>query len=392
MREAAHRAVANGDEKALARHRGVRQHLDDGVLQRHARYVQRGARARHAAHVALHARGLAQQHIKRHVHRALRAGIRHLQLALLRGLAHHGKGRALALADLLKKRQRLGRNGQHVALLALVAPNLFGRQAAFFQRHGAQVKARATACIVHQLGESVGEAACAHVVNGQNGIGLAQRLAGADHFLRAALHFGVAALHRIKVQMRRVGPARQRTGRAAAHANAHARPAQLHQQRAGGKFGLARQPRVNAAHAASQHDGLVIAALHAAYPLLVFAKVARQIGAAKLVVERRAAQRPFRHHLQGAGHVLRLAARRIGQAAPELADGKARQARLRHRAPARGPFIANFAARARGRARERADGRGVVVRFHLHQHMPQLASLLIAARAHSTRTWGRFHA
>ena len=36
--------------------------------------------------------------------------------------------------------------------------------------------------------------------------------------------------------------------------------------------------------------------------------------------------------------------------------------------------------------------RGMVVRFHLHQHMPQLASLLIAARAHSTRTWGRFHA
>jgi hypothetical protein len=40
--QAAHGAVANGDEKAFGRHRRVAQHLDHGVLQLHAGEVQRG--------------------------------------------------------------------------------------------------------------------------------------------------------------------------------------------------------------------------------------------------------------------------------------------------------------------------------------------------------------
>ena len=48
-----------------------------------------------------------------------------------------------------------GRDRQHVALLALVAPDLLRRQAALLERHLAQVEARAAAGAVGELGERV---------------------------------------------------------------------------------------------------------------------------------------------------------------------------------------------------------------------------------------------
>ena len=64
-----------------------------------------------------------------------------------------------------------------------------------------------------------------------------------DDFLRAPLDLGVAALHRIEVQFGRVGAGRHRAGGAAAHADAHARAAQLDQQRAGRELDLLRLRR-----------------------------------------------------------------------------------------------------------------------------------------------------
>ena len=127
--------------------------------------------------------------------------------------------------------------------------------------------------------------------------------------------------------------------------------------------------RVDLAQTARDHDGLVVATLHAIDHLLVFAKVTAQAGAAKLVVESRAAQRPLGHDLQRAGHVLGFAAGLVAQAAPEFGHGEARHARLGFGAPAGRAFVADLAACAGRCTRKGRNGGRVVVRFHLHQHM-----------------------
>ena len=50
---------------------------------------------------------------------------------------------------------------------------------------------------------------------------------------------------------------------------------------------------------------------------------------------------------------------------------RAGQAGLGARTTARRTFVTDFTARTGRRARERRNGRGVVVRFHLHQRMHQ---------------------
>ena len=117
----------------------------------------------------------------------------------------------------------------------------------FFQRHITQPENRAAPRIVHQLGEGVGQAARAHVVNGNNRVSFAQLPAAVNHFLRAAFHFGIAALHRVKIQIRAVAACCHRRSRAAAQANQHPRAAQLHQQRACGDFVFVRLLRLNVA-------------------------------------------------------------------------------------------------------------------------------------------------
>ena len=65
------------------------------------------------------------------------------------------------------------------------------------------------------------------------GLLLAQRPAVVDDLLRAALDLGVAALHRVEVERGGVAAGGHRARGAAAHADAHARAAELDQQRAG---------------------------------------------------------------------------------------------------------------------------------------------------------------
>ncbi len=119
--------------------------------------------------------------------------------------ADHGKGATLTLAESLELRQRFRRDRHHIAFLALVAPDFLGRKAAFLERDGAQVELRAAPGVVHEFGEGIGQAAGAHVVDGQDRVGRAQLGALVDDFLGPALDFRVAALHRIEVKLGRVG-------------------------------------------------------------------------------------------------------------------------------------------------------------------------------------------
>ena len=181
--------------------------------------------------------------------------------------------------------------------MAFVAPDFFRAQAAFFQRHGAQVKTGTTAGVVHQLGKGVGQTARAHIVNRQNRVGSTQLRALVNHLLRAALDLGVAALNRIKIKLCRVGTRGHGAGSTAAHADAHAGATQLNQQSASRKQDFFCQGSVNGAQAACDHDGLVVTPALAVHGLLVLAKVTRQVGPAEFIVEGGAAQRAVGHDL-----------------------------------------------------------------------------------------------
>ena len=244
-------------------------------------------------------------------------------------------------------------------------------------------------------------------MNRQNGVagaagaaGLAQHPALVNHLLRPALNLGVAALHGVKVQLGRVRACGHGTRRAPAHANAHAGATQLNQQAACGKLDLVGLGRINHAQAASNHDGLVVAALlllwrglarHVVnHCLLVFAEVAQQIGAAELVVECRAAQGAFDHDLQRAGNVHGLAVADLGFTKAQCGHRETSQPGFGLGAAPGGTLVPNLAACARGGAGEWGDGRGVVVGFHLHQDVVGGAFFFIAASAYTFLARGRF--
>ena len=69
MGQAAYGAIANGDEKTFARHRGVRQYLPDGVIERCVVHAKRCGFVQNSLHIALHFGRLAQQHVHGHIHR-----------------------------------------------------------------------------------------------------------------------------------------------------------------------------------------------------------------------------------------------------------------------------------------------------------------------------------
>ena len=68
---------------------------------------------------------LAQQHIQRQIHRGVVVErVLHLQMAVVGGSAHHGKRAAFALAQAAEHIQAFRGDGQHIALLRFIAPNL----------------------------------------------------------------------------------------------------------------------------------------------------------------------------------------------------------------------------------------------------------------------------
>ena len=385
------------------------QHAVGGLGQVDADQVELAGCAGQALDVAQHARRLAQNDVDGHVHRAHFGGrlgldriqarqafaVDHAQLALFGGHADHGIGAALAPRDGVEAVQVLRQDREHIALLRFVAPDLGGRHAGLFDRHALEVEHRAARRVVDQFGESIGQSARAHVVDGDDGVAAAQLPAAVDDFLRAALDLGVAALHGIEVQVGRIA-AHAHAGRgAAAHADAQARTAQLDEQRARRDRVFMSQARIDAAQAAGDHDGLVIApAHHVVTPprgLLIRAEIAQQIGPAEFVVEGRAAQGAVDHDRQRRGDALGQAVvigfpglpgrvRKTRQA--QMRHGKAGEAGLGLGAAAGGPLVADLAAGAGGSAGERRDGGRVIMRLDLHQRVHGgLAAAIHRARA-----------
>ena len=219
-------------------------------------------------------------------------------------------------------------------------------------------------------------------MDGEDGVVFTKLPAAVDDLLGASLELRVAPLHGIKIERCSVRACGHAGGGAAAHANAQPRPAELNKERARRQRILVRQPRVDTAHAARDHDGLVVAPARAPGSLLERAKIAAEIRSAELVVERRCTQRAIDHDVEWARDAIRCAMAVGFPGAPRLGElqmgyRKPRQACLGLGATTRCAFVADFATRASRRPLERLDGRRVVVGFDLHDgvHQPLLGGV-----------------
>ena len=387
--QASDAAVANGDQKAFAGHGRVMQHAGHGLVDGQAAGIEIIAQFRFTTGRTMHARRLAQQHVERHVHRLVaEMAVGHGQVRLGNGLADHGKGAALALADSLETLEISGIHGQHIALLGLVAPDFQRRHARLIVGHVAQFEATAPATVVDQLRQGIGDAAGTHVMDKLDRVGIAQLPAAVDHLLAAALHFRVLALHRGKIQIRRTGTSGHGRGRATAQADQHGRAAEHDQLGADADFTLLHMVGADVAHTAGQHDRLVIAAHFLAMGrlnrLLEGTEIAGQGRTTEFIVERGAAQGAFDHDVKGGDDALGLAVGHfpglLETGDLQVGHGKAGQAGLGLGTATSGALIADLAAGAGGSARERGDGGRVVVGFHLHQDMHRLLGRAVLAR------------
>ena len=139
----------------------------------------------------------------------------------------------------------------------------------------------------------------------------------------------------------------------------------------------------NAADAAGDHDGLVIAAHLAGHFLLEGAEVTGQIGPAEFVVESRCTDRPLDHDVERRGNAIRLAVVRFprlhiaGNA--QIGNSKAAQPGLGLGAAPSGALVTNLAARAGSRTGERRNRGRMIVRLHLGQDMRELLAPAILA-------------
>src|SRR6185503_13513811 len=121
--------------------------------------------------------------------------------AVVGGLADDREWAALPFTNIAECRQIRLCDGQNIAFLGLVAPDLARRHAAVLARDRAQVDARAAPGAVRELGKRVRQAPGADVVDREDRVRRAELPAAVDHLLRAALDLGVVALHRVEVEL-----------------------------------------------------------------------------------------------------------------------------------------------------------------------------------------------
>ena len=146
-----------------------------------------------------HLRGLAQKDAHFHVDGFIfKVQIFEHELPVVGRFAYNGDGAALASAERGEGINAVRHDGHDVALLGFVAPNLHGRHGRIFVVDIAEVEAPTGG--FDELRETVGEPACADIVNREYGVIRAECDTAIDHLLTATLHFWVAALDGVKIE------------------------------------------------------------------------------------------------------------------------------------------------------------------------------------------------
>ena len=195
-------AVADGDEEGFLRHGRQVQHAIHRVGNSDFLTYQTLALGFQRLHVAGHFRRFAQQHVKRQVDRAIvKMAIVEAQMQRFGGFANHRVRRAFAAAQLIKQRQLLRRDRQHITFLRFVTPDLQRAHARLIAEDIAQLEFTAASAVADQFRHRVRQTAGADVVDKQNRVGVAQLPTAVDNFLAATFHLRVIALYGGKIQI-----------------------------------------------------------------------------------------------------------------------------------------------------------------------------------------------
>ena len=363
------------------------QHAINGFCHGDALAIQRFARRFTGCYIPGHLRRFTEQHVERQIDRlVVEMGVAQSQVLLFGCFTDDGIRRALAAAQLVKQRQLVGRNRQHVALLGFVTPDFQRAHARLIAQDIAQVETTTAAAVAHQLRHGVGQTARSHVVDKENRVSIAQLPAAVDYFLTATLHLRVVTLHggEIEIRIRLAGG--HRRGRTAAQTDVHRRAAEHDQLRADDDLAFLHVIGTDVADPARQHDRFVIAAqlfaVVAVHFLFIGTEVTVQRRTTKFVVKRRAAQRAFGHDIQRGHDALWLAEiffpRLFKARDTQVGDGETDQTRFWFCTTTGRPFVTDFTAGAGRRTRPWGDRRRVVVGFHFHQDMRRLLMEVIA--------------
>ena len=343
----------------------------EGVKRLHALEVRASVLLRDALHLADHAGGLPEQDLDVHVDRRV-AEMRVLEneLSVAGRDADERDGAALAAAEFLEEEPRLGAERKNIALLGLAAPDLHRVHRHLFVVDLAQLEL--AACRLDELWAAVRKTARADVVDRHYRVGLPEIGARIDHALAATLHLGVTALDGVEVESFGVGARHHRRRGASAKTDAHRGAANLNDERADLDRLLLHLAVANDAHAAREHDRLVVAAKLARNLAFVSPEKAAELRTAELVAERRTANGTIDHDLER-----RRKARREGRELALPGLRKAGDAEVRHheaadardstRALACRRLVADFTANAGCGAGERRDRSRVVMGLDLHQ-------------------------
>ena len=353
------RAVGDRDEERLVRDGREMENALKGVKRLHALEVRASVLLCDTLHLADHARGLPEQDLDVHVDRRV-AEMRVLkhELSVASRDADERDRAALAAAEFLEEEPRLGTKRKNIALLGLAAPDLHRVHRHLFVVDLAQLELAASR--LDELWAAVRKTARADVVDRHYRVGLPEIGARIDHALAATLHLGVTALDGVEVESFGVGARHHRRRGASAKTDAHRGAANLNDERADLDRLLLHLAVANDAHAAREHDRLVVAAKLARNLAFVSPEKAAELRTAELVAERRTANGTIDHDLER-----RRKARREGRELALPGLRKAGDAEVRHheaadardstRALACRRLVADFAANAGCGAGERRD-------------------------------------
>src|SRR5664280_142519 len=145
--------------------------------------------------LAVHAGRFSEQHLEWQVDRSVpEMRVFEHEALFLSGLADDCERATLAFAELLEGADAVGGDGEDVALLGFIAPDLQRAHAGLVVRDLAQVETPAAPAVVDEFREGIGNTAGADIVDEGDGVFRAKRPATVDDLLAAALHLGVVAL------------------------------------------------------------------------------------------------------------------------------------------------------------------------------------------------------
>ncbi len=326
-----------------------------------------------AGDIAAHARSLAEKDVHPHINGAVfKVGIFEDELAVVGRFADDGKGAALAFAQGFEGGESFGQDGHDIAFLRFVAPDLHRAHRAVFVMDVAQMEV-AAGCF-DEFRETVGEAACADVVDREHWVVSAEGNASVDDLLTTTLHLGVTALDGVEVEGFGLRAGSDRGGGASAETDLHGRTAELDDQRGGWNLFLRDMLALEVPHAASGHDGLVITAVYIVVYGFQGAEKSAELWPAKFVAEGGSADGAFDHDVERAGHAAGVFGNGLfpGKCIAgyvEVGDHEGGESCLGSSPNTGGSFIANFPTDAGGGSGKRRNSGGVVVGLDFAQNV-----------------------